>query len=84
MKGFMVTEIEVTPNIDDAPWADLEGAKIAVVRRVCGIPNGTVNGKVAVCLAIELHDGRFVVAQTTLKLLATAVTALIARHGVPE
>lgn len=53
--------------------------------RIVGIallPNSTSRGPSSVTLRIELDDGTTVLAQTTLRLLATAMRAFVAR--VPE
>lgn len=47
------------------------------------LPHGTARGYPAVVLRIDLPDGRVLVTQTTLRLLLTAVRAMVARHGDP-
>ena len=78
--GAAMTPLTVTMNIDDDPWVDLQGARAGQLLRVGGIPLGTNHGNAAVALAIQLEDGSWVIAQTTLRLFYNAARALGARY----
>ncbi len=56
-----------------------EGALI-----VGGMPEGTDSGKPTVMVALDLEDGVFLVAETTLALFLTAADGLKARYGDPR
>lgn len=78
----MYTNLDLTLNIDEQPWLDIGDAGFAhgVLRRIAGIPLGSAHGNATVGLAVQLDDGTWVVAQTTLRLLHSAVDALAERY----
>lgn len=75
-----MTPLSVTMDIDQSPWRDIDGAASGVLQRVAGIPRGTAHGNAAVALAVQLEDGSWVIAQTTLRLFNSAARALAARY----
>lgn len=78
------TELQVTPDIDHAPWTDLEteaneGALHAgKLERVGLMRHSTTEGRAAVYLVARLDDGSALVIQTTWRLFNTAARALAA------
>lgn len=85
--GFPLgTPLVVAVDGDNA-WPDLaeryeKGEVIdAGVNGITALPNGTSEGRCSIALRIELPDGKTVIAQTTARLLATAIKGLEARHG---
>lgn len=76
--GF--TPLALTMDIDAQPWRDLDGAPSGMLARIAGIPRGTNHGNAAVALAVQLPDGSWVIAQTTLRLIHAAVKALGVRY----
>lgn len=75
--------IVLTPNIDDSPWRDLDGAAHGILERVAGIPGGMQSGKPAVGLAVRLESGDWIVAETSWAALHAAVAGLRGRYGEP-
>jgi len=49
---------------------------------ITGVPEGTAKGKPTVGFIIKLPDGRYVWAETTLKIFQTCSTGLTAKYGV--
>lgn len=81
-----MTPLQITPDIDRAPWADLrlrEGDAGLLVR-IGLMRHGTVDGRASVVLLVDLPDGRRVVAQTTWALLRAAYVALAASPVAAE
>jgi hypothetical protein len=76
--------LDVRPDIEQAPWSDLLGADHGVVRRIGLLRNGTTGGRASLVLAIQLDDGRWVVAETTYRLFRTATRALAASPVAAE
>jgi hypothetical protein len=84
--GDAVSEMTITPNIDNSPWNDLMdrvhpdsmSAPLPRIIRIGLLPQGTTTGRATVSVAIELADGKIVFAETTLKLFRTASRALMA------
>ncbi len=72
--------LRVDLDIDSAPWRDIDGAAQGMLARVCGIPKGTGEGLPAVGIAVQLDDGTWVIAQTTMRLFVTAARAFAARY----
>jgi hypothetical protein len=78
------TELQVTPDIDRAPWTDLEtdandGALAAgQLERVGLMRHSTAEGRAAVYLVARLDDGSALVVQTTWRLFNAAALALAA------
>lgn len=67
----------------DGAWPDLakSGFQPGHIVGVALLRGGTAQGRSAVMVRIELDNGTAVVAQTTLRLLATAMRAIMARAG---
>lgn len=74
----MSTQLDITPDIDLAPWKDAKGAKHGIVERVGLLRNGTSSGRAAVEILIRLDDGSLVLAETTLRLARTAAAGIVA------
>ena len=73
-----MTHLQITPDIDRAPWFDLEPEHEGTLERIGLLRNGTHEGRASVGLVIQLEDGTHVIAQTTWRLLHNAVRALAA------
>jgi hypothetical protein len=74
-----VTHLQITPDLDRAPWEGLPPIAETLhgaVTRVGLLPNGTLEGKASVALAIHLDDGRAVVAEITWRAFYLAIHAL--------
>lgn len=78
--------LQITPEIDDAPWTDLQERKHhqGMLTRIAGLSKGTQAGKPSVMILVECEDGTVVTAQTTLALLLSATEAFKIRHGDPR
>jgi hypothetical protein len=73
-----VTPLTITPDIDQAPWTDVEPASTGELARIGLLRNGTTEGRASVGLLVQLPDGQQVVAQTTWRLFNAAARALAA------
>ena len=77
----------------DSAWPDLVAKQAAgtllnamgeAVRwELAALPGGTAAGRASVSLRIDLPDGRTLLSETTLRLLYSAVRAIVAAHGEP-
>lgn len=84
--------LTITPDIERAPWSDLQarihpdavGRPLAQIARVGLLRNGTDSGRATVSIAIELNDGRVILAETTYRLWRMAVIALAATPAAAE
>jgi len=63
-------------DLQDKEVIYLEGIPI----RILGLKHGMASGKASAALVFELPDGRYVLAQTSLALLATAIDGLKAKY----
>lgn len=79
------TELNIVLDGDGA-WPDLAtiGYTPGRIVAVALLPNGTARGRASVTLRIETGDGTVILAQTTLRLLSTAMLAFVARVGEEE
>jgi hypothetical protein len=80
------TDLRVILNGKTA-WPDLGAKKVVRVTRgvqLAGLPERRANEGPAVAMRIELPDGQIVLMETSLRLLYTAVQALVARYGNPS
>lgn len=76
--------IDITPDIDASPWDHLSpevmplnpDGEPALLQRIGLLRNGTQEGRAVVLMQLTLPDGTTVIAQTTWRLMATAVRAL--------
>lgn len=74
--------LSITPNIEKAPWEDLnlseieDGGQLGEVIRIGRLPRGTQGGKSTVAILVRSQSGKFVMVQTTLRLLWNAVKAM--------
>ncbi|OHV46634.1 hypothetical protein BBK14_01945 [Parafrankia soli] len=73
-----MTGLSIVPDLDRAPWTDLTNPTPAQLTRIGLLRNGATTGRASVGLVLELEDGTQVIAQTTWRLLHTAVRALAA------
>jgi hypothetical protein len=82
--GF--TPLSISPDIDAAPWTDLNvaGLQHGLVRRVGFLRNATVQGRGGIALAIQLDDGGWVVAETTYRLAHAAARAIAVSPAAAE
>lgn len=64
----------------DGDWADLpidlNLSRGATLVRIGNLPNGTASGAPALQLAIQLPDGRVITAETTWRLMRSALRAI--------
>ncbi|KLL11569.1 MULTISPECIES: hypothetical protein [Protofrankia] len=72
------THLEVRPDLDRHPWSDLAEPRPlhGHLARIGMLRHGTTSGRASVGLAIQLDDGRWVVAETTWRLFRGAARAL--------
>lgn len=70
----------------DGAFADkpIRGKPLSRIDRIAVLPRGTNHGNPSVAIGVELPDGSYVVAETTLRLLQTAMRGIEARYGVVE
>lgn len=68
------------------PWIDLDPTLVVhgTVERIGLLRNSTTAGRASVSLAIQLDDGRIVIADTTWRLFDSAARALAATPIVAE
>lgn len=71
-----MTPIQVTPDIGQNPWRDLDVDASGMVTRIGLLRNGTKLGKASVALVITTDDGQQIVGQTTWATLRMAYLAL--------
>lgn len=72
-----MTPLNITPDIERAPWTDVpEDAARGRLTRIGLVRDATSEGRAAALVLVTLDDGTKVVAQTTWRLLHTAVRAL--------
>lgn len=83
-----MTPLTVTPDIERAPWDDLNLARPDIndgrLARIGLLRHGTEGGKASVGVVIELPDGTHIIGQTTWALFRTAFHALNASPVVAE
>lgn len=70
--------LQITPDIEHAPWSDVDPTYSGELERIGLLRNGTAEGRATVGLVVRLTDGRHVIVQTTWRLLHNAVRALAA------
>lgn len=85
--------LTVTPDVDRAPWHDLadrihpdavsDDRPMPHLRRIGLLRNGMASGRASVAIAVELGDGRVVLAETSYRLWRVAVAALAAAAEEP-
>lgn len=76
-------------NLDgDGAWPDLAGRTDVIHLTgpigMAAVPAGMSSGRTSVALRLGLPDGRTVVAETSLRALAAAVRAMLARYPDPD
>lgn len=64
--------------------AHLLEPKPALLERVVLLQMGTANGKPSVAVLLKKEDGNYLMGETTLELLKTAVAAMVARTEMLE
>ena len=67
-----------TPHLDPQKCIRTEALTIT------GLEGGTVGGNPSIAFIVELDGGRWVFAETTLKLFLTAADAFKAKYGDPR
>lgn len=73
--------LTITPDIEQAPWADLAHVKqLGQITRIGRLPRGCTSGASTISIAVKLPDGTDVMAQTTMALFLAAARALKARE----
>lgn len=81
MDGFTSLDIRLDGDGAFADWReDCQGGRVV---RVAALTGGTSGGNLSVALGIIADDGSQVIAETTWRLLHTAVRAIEARYGRP-
>ena len=77
--------LRIIPDLDGATpeYAGKEAVEVQDFI-VGGLPSGMASGKPSVAFLIDLPDGRYVFAQTSLQLFLAAADALKARYGDPR
>lgn len=75
-----MTPLSITPNIENAPWDDLDPTQLTEIRleRIGLMPGGTGSGQPAVMLLMRDANGKPVITQTTFALFEAASRALLA------
>jgi hypothetical protein len=75
----------------DGAWPDLDARRADIIHLGNGtnidlatLEAGMTSGRMSCAFRIDLPDGRIVIAETSWRLLATAVKAIAARHGWPQ
>lgn len=78
--------LTITPDIDRAPWNDLDEATTldGKLERIGLLRNGTVQGRATIGIVVRLPDGTAVVGQTTWRLFNAAARALAASPVAAE
>lgn len=79
-----MTPLQLTLDIERAPWTDVDPVAIGRVARIGLLRNGTKEGKASVAIVIETDDGQQIIGETTWALLRTAFGALAACPLVAE
>lgn len=75
MDGF--TALDVRPDMGATPWDDLpEDGIVGHIERIGLLPNGTTKGRASVAIAVRMPNGEVIIAETTWRLLGSAVRAL--------
>lgn len=69
-------DLTITPDIERAPWTDIEAPSRGTLERIGLLRNGTVEGRATVALVIRLDDGTAVIVETTWRLFNTSARAL--------
>lgn len=67
-------------DVDPASIVDVTGAEI----RIGALANGTEGGHPSITICVKLPDGRWLVTQTTLKLLLSAADLFKGKYGDPR
>lgn len=75
-----MTPLSIVMDLDANPWTDLQSAdpEVGELTRIGLLRHGTTEGRATVGLVVTLPDGSNVLAQTTWRLLFTAVHAMAA------
>lgn len=77
--GIPGTPIQITPDVERAPWTDLSrDTPHGRVARIGLLRHGTTDGRASAAVVIDMDDGTRVVAETTWRLLHVAVKSLAA------
>lgn len=82
-------DIKLEPTIHpdgDGCWPDLKDRPYehGLLTGISALKAGMQTGRPSVTLRIEADDGRVILAETSLRLLSSAVRAFIARYGDPH
>jgi hypothetical protein len=68
--------LTITPDIAQAPWADLAHVKqLGQITRIGRLPHGCTSGASSIAIVIKFPDGTEVMAQTTMALFLAAARA---------
>lgn len=73
-----MTYLQINTDLDRAPWNDipLDEMLHGTITRVGLLANATNEGKAALALAVQLDDGRMVIAEVTWRAFYVAIHAL--------
>ncbi|HYC70023.1 MAG TPA: hypothetical protein VEB66_02385 [Opitutaceae bacterium] len=80
-------ELQITPDLDQAPWVDLRGAfpsGMGVIERIGRLPRGTHSGRSVVAVVIRMPDGTRCIAETTLELFSAAAKVMRTRDEMEK
>ena len=68
----------------DGAYKDIEDLEDGQLTRVALLQHGTASGRPTVSFLVQSADGKHVMGQTTLRLLESAVLAMVARAGMND
>jgi hypothetical protein len=78
--------IDLDLDGDDA-WSDLDPTTVidaGSTLRIAALGDGMASGRASIAIRIDLPGGQTVIAQTSVRALAVAVRAILARYPDPE
>lgn len=78
-------ELRITPNLEQAPWNDLQGKMVpemGTITRIGRLPRGMTSGLSSVTVVITLADGSNVMGETSLACMSAAMRAIDARAAM--
>jgi hypothetical protein len=80
--------LTITPNIEKAPWTELKGENVIPglgrIIKIGRLPKGTTEGRSTVSVLIQMPDGKILAAETTLRLMESAVRTLTLSAAADE
>jgi len=76
----ILMDVEDTPIVNEGEVA-LQPQALAILRSIGVLTEGTKEGNPVVILRVQMPEGNFVLAETTLRLLQVAMRAFTVRYG---